>query len=360
MEVPSGVSQTPAAAPVLVGVLYDFPQADGGALFEEALRLGIGEVAARGRLDREIELMARQSRGLPAGTAHDVEVTFGELVDTGALAVIGPSVSDNGLVVRDLADRAGVPCINYTGGEQTRSRFMFHYQVGSLQEEPVVMAHYVQRAGHETVGVVHDHSPVGRAYAEAFAEACAHSGLETTGSAAVPPLADDISATVGRLRTTRPDCLVYLGLGVAARALSVALSSEGWTVPVVSNSALMFGYARRDWRPGWEGWVYVDTLSDENSVRAKLAGHAARAAAGPIGVAAYDMGRLLAEGVARASHLTRDGLREALENVKQLPAASGMDGTTMGFGAWDHGALKGRYLVLRSWRDGKSVQVKGR
>jgi hypothetical protein len=29
----------------------------------------------------------------------------------------------------------------------------------------------------------------------------------------------------------------------------------------------------------------------------------------------------------------------------------------MGFGRWDRGALKGRYLVLRSWRDGASVDV---
>ena len=40
-----------------------------------------------------------------------------------------------------------------------------------------------------------------------------------------------------------------------------------------------------------------------------------------------------------------------------MPAASGMDGTTMGFGHYDHGALKGRYLVLRQWLDGKTVQV---
>ena len=32
-------------------------------------------------------------------------------------------------------------------------------------------------------------------------------------------------------------------------------------------------------------------------------------------------------------------------------------GTIMGFGRWDRGALKGRYLVLRSWRDGASVDV---
>ena len=29
----------------------------------------------------------------------------------------------------------------------------------------------------------------------------------------------------------------------------------------------------------------------------------------------------------------------------------------MGFGGWDHAALKGPYLVLRSWREGRTVQV---
>ena len=34
------------AAPILVGLLFDFPQADGGASFEEAVRLGLDEIAA--------------------------------------------------------------------------------------------------------------------------------------------------------------------------------------------------------------------------------------------------------------------------------------------------------------------------
>jgi hypothetical protein len=63
------------------------------------------------------------------------------------------------------------------------------------------------------------------------------------------------------------------------------------------------------------------------------------------------------EAIARAGHLTRSGLKEGLERVKQLPATSGVDGTMMGFGTYDHAALKGRYLVLREWRDGRTVQV---
>ena len=69
------------------------------------------------------------------------------------------------------------------------------------------------------------------------------------------------------------------------------------------------------------------------------------------------MGRLLGEGIARCRPSTRDGIREGLERVKQLPATSGREGTMMGFGSWDHAALKGPYLVLRTWREGRTVQV---
>ena len=56
-------------------------------------------------------------------------------------------------------------------------------------------------------------------------------------------------------------------------------------------------------------------------------------------------------------HLTGDGVKEGLEEVKRLPAATGYEGTTMGFGNYDHAALKGGYLVLRQWKDGKTVEL---
>ena len=348
------MSEQAGPAPIVLGVLYDFPQGDGGALFEDALRLGLE--AGRGP-DRPVELLACHARGLPSGTAHEIEQSFAELADAGVLAVLGPSISDNALIVRDLAAGRAVPCLNYSGGERTRGEWMFHYQVGSLEEEPVVLATHLAGRSATTVALAHDHSAVGRGYAEAFAEACASKGIELVASSPVSPLAEDLGPVVRRLRTADPQFVCYLGLGVAARALALALQTERWGVPVVANSALMFGYARRDWREGWDGWVYVDTVSDANTARATLREASPRSAAGPIGVAAYDMGRLLGEALARAAHLTRDGVREALEHVKALPAASGVEGTVMGFGAWDHGALKGPYLVLRSWREGRTLEL---
>src|SRR4051794_19909888 len=248
-------------APIRIGLLYDFPQHDGGDSFATAVQLGGHRVVASGRLDRPVELVRRLAAGLPSGTAWDVERAFAELEEEGVLAIVGPSISDNGIVARDLADRARLPCINYTGGAITRSEFMLHYQVGSLEEEPALLADHLAATGRRRVAIIHDRSPVGSGYARWFDVARAPLGIELTGRADIAPLAEDATAVVEQLAAGGPDALVYLGLGVAARTVAVAVAGAGWGVPVVANSALMFGYGQRDWRAGWEGWVYVDTVS---------------------------------------------------------------------------------------------------
>jgi ABC-type branched-subunit amino acid transport system substrate-binding protein len=345
----------PEPDPIIVGLLFDFPQGDGGDSIETAVRMGLEDAVAGGGLDRPVTFVRELSRGLPLGSAAALERSFASLVHADVLAVVGPSISDNGLIARDLADEAQIPCINYTGGELTRSAWMFHYQVGSLEEEPVVLAEMLEGRGLHRVAVVYDASPVGRRYVESFEAARSRLGLVTTASAAISPVSTDAADVVGRLRSSSPDALMYLGLGMAARTVALALEADGWKLPVVANSALMFGYARPDWRPGWEGWVYVDTVADDNPGRQALAARSRATAAGPVGVAAYDIGRLLGEALARCQHLTRHGVRDALESVKRLPATSGSPGTIMGFGCWDHAALKGPYLVLRQWHDGKTV-----
>jgi hypothetical protein len=184
--------------------------------------------------------------------------------------------------------------------------------------------------------------------------------MSVVASVAVDPLADTADGLDGalkRVRPAEPGALCYLGMGVAARGLAYAVDEAKWKVPVVANSALMFAYLHRDWRALWEGWTYVDTLSDTNLTLAELRGRDRKTGGGPVGVAAYDIGRLLGAGLARTTHLTREGLRLGLEGVKRLPASSGREGTAMGFGNYDHAALKGPYLVLRRWQDGRSVEL---
>src|SRR3954468_21693469 len=148
-------------APIRLGLLFDFPQHDGGQSMEVAVKRGWDDVAAArpGVIDRDVDFARVLTDGLPGGTAAAVEDGFAALASDGVLAIVGPSISDNGIIVRDLADGAELPCINYTGGAITRSEFMFHYQVGSLEEEPAVLAAHLRDRGLRRPAIVHDRSP---------------------------------------------------------------------------------------------------------------------------------------------------------------------------------------------------------
>jgi hypothetical protein len=141
---------------------------------------------------------------------------------------------------------------------------------------------------------------------------------------------------------------------MSARGLSLAMGGRPW--PVVTNSALMFAHGNPDWRKEIDGWVYVDAYDEANEVRRALFEKLDVPEAVGMGpIATYDMGRLVGFGLAHAAEVTRAGVRDGLERVKQVPSALGSPGTIMGFGNWKHNALEGGYLVLRQWRDGRSV-----
>jgi ABC-type branched-subunit amino acid transport system substrate-binding protein len=344
--------------PLTVGLLVDHPTA-GGAAFTAVVRRAFADVRLSGRLRHELHLVEEQADGLPQGSAAAVEAAFARLRAQQAIAVIGPAITDNALVVRDLAEAARLPCVNWTGGERTRGEWMFHYQVGSLEEEPGFLALHLAAERVRRVAVVGDDSIVGRRYQEFFASAAPRCGLDTAEFVVLPQDGrDELDPVVERLRAAAPDAVLYLGLWSCAHALAVALSRAAWRPRVlVANSALMYGHASAAWARAWQGWRYVDAYSESNPVLRELVQRVGPGVAAVTAAAAYDMGRLVAEGIAAATDPDGPAVKLGLERVKQIPAALGADGTTMGFGVWERAALKGRYLVLREWRDGASLEV---
>ena len=353
------------AAPIKVGVLNDLAEgpstdlAAGGGV-EHYLRVAIDEVRATGRLDRDVELITAYGLGLPRGTAAAVERAYAELVAQDVLVVVGPAIGDNALVATPLADAACVPTIHWAGTGKARSEWMFHLQVGSHEDEAAVLVRQIVTTGARSVGLVYDRSPIGKRYAAYLESECEVHGLEITGRRTVSPVVGEASAEVGAVMATAPDALVYLGLGLSGRAVAAAKRAAGWDAPAYMNSAGMFGHVP-EVGADLDGWTYVDMYSDTNTTLAALRERLGpdhgpeRAGASP--AYGYDLGQLVAEGLARAPELTRAGVRDGLELIKWVPAVEGHEGTMLSFGTQDRGALHGRYLVLRRWDQGTSVQV---
>lgn len=345
------------AAPMRVGILNDMSSGPPGpAEVESWLRLAADELIANGRLDRDVEFVHGWGLGLPSGTAAAVEHAFHGLAEKDVLLIIGPAIGDNALVATPLAEKYGIPTLNWAGAERARSHYMFHLQVGSHEDESIVLARHMRALGATRVAVAYDRSPIGRRHLQFLQAEADIIGLKIGAAAALAPLAEDAQGEIAQLLDARPDGMIYLGLGIAAQAVAISLTATGWSGPRAMNTAGMRGYAPV-FAKAIDGWIYVDMHDDSNRTLNDLCARRALPPRARLAAAkGYDLGRLMAEGLARAPERTREGVRAGLEQIKWLPAAEGFEGTQLGFGTFDRGALHGRYLVLRQWRDGNSFQ----
>jgi len=346
------------ANPLRVGILNEMSDGPPGPVdIEQWLRLAVDECIAAGRIDRPVEFVHAWGLGLPPGTAAAVERSYAKLADEDALLIVGPAIGDNALVATPLAENRRVPTINWAGSERARGTYMFHLQVGSHEDESIVLARHMHGLTSKRLGIFYDRSPIGRRHLQFLQAEAEILGLPIASTVSLSPLAQNAAAEASHVLDARPDAILYLGLGISAPAVANALTARGWDGPRAMNTAGIRGYAP-DFRKLIDGWIYVDMFSDRNTTLSALCKRLNVPQLGSLSAAkGYDLGRLVAEGLARATEYTRDGIKEGLEQIKWLPAAEGHEGTLLGFGNCDRGALHGRYLVLRQWRNDQSIEI---
>lgn len=359
----------PAVVPVVVkvGILNDMADlgADPGTEAEAPvpgdlsgwIEREVAAVQAAGRLDAEIEFIHAYALGLPSGTAESVELAYRQLVDSGVSLIVGPAIGDNALVVTPLAEQLRMPTINWAAAERARGRWMFQHQAGSHEDESLVIARHMATLGCRRIAVAYDPSPVGTRQLKYLESEARVLGVAICAREGLSPLAEDAAPAMDRMLAHDPDGFVYLGSGQSAPAIARALDRAGWDGPRIMNMAGLRGY-QEDFVRACDGWFYVDVHSDGNTtLRAVMASCHAPPRQAPAVAKGHDIGRLVAEGLARATDFGREGVRLGLEQVKWLPAAEGHEGTLLGFGVHDRGALHGRYLVMRQWLGGETREV---
>lgn len=132
-------------ARIRVGVLNDMSDAPPSPFdLTPWLQREVAAVQASGRLDAEVEFIHAYGLGLPAGSAAAVERALMELVRQDAVLIAGPAIGDNALAATPWVEREQVPTINWAGAERARGNYMFHLQVGSHEDESLVMARYLK------------------------------------------------------------------------------------------------------------------------------------------------------------------------------------------------------------------------
>lgn len=343
-----------SVAPLKVGLLNDYPtrsDTDNDTL--DAIRLVFEEAVAAGVLDRPVELVQRNVVGLPNGSYHAVERAYDELVDEGCLVIFGPYVSDNAVPLREHADRvAKVPNIILSGSEGALGEWSFALNNGSMPEEGRMLAAVLRGDGHRRIAIAYEASLIGKEYLSYAEQAYADAGLVVVATVPIPQVEADKVDAVKELRAATPDAVVHVGFGHGLWGFNEGLAAADWDPPRYTTTAFEMAHINDDWMRHLAGWIGLDSYDERNEVGQAFldrfeARYGRRRGYFMPGLC-HDVAAVIVRGLAGARPLTGAGVKEAIENVKLVPSASGAPGTCLRFGRYIRQGWMGvDYLVAR-------------
>lgn len=352
------MSYESTANPIKLGYLMDFvlpeeyPE-DNRLDLTQSLELIFDRGFREGVIDRPIEIVYREVEGLPKGSAKAVIDAYGELVDEGCLAIFGPFITDNAEPTKvEIERRFEVPAISVTGSEAWLGPWTFSLPMGSLTDEPVFWVEQMVAAGYQTVGALVERSQPAHTYITNFRAACERSGIRIVAEQSIPQTAQDITEQVTRLHEVKPDAIVHCGFGFGMAMVNMVLATLDWDPPRFMSTAFENAWLNDLLWQAMLGWTGVDQYDEANPVGQQLLDEFNEAYGRRpeycVPVVNFDIANALLRAFADAHPLTPDGVREALERVKMIPAASGSPGTYVSFGNWMHRGWVGPgYLVSR-------------
>ncbi len=352
------MSYESTAEPIRLGYLFDFRlpeyypkemRADLTQTFELVFNEGLKQKV----IDRPVQIVFREVEGLPKGTVKAVIDAYGELVDEGCLAIFGPSISDNAVPTREaIEQRFHVPAISVTGTEDWLGEWTFSFPMGSLTDEPIFWTQLLAKGGHGEVGVLVEQSLVGETYLESFQSACRGAGIRIVATERIAQTAQDVAGAIRKVHGAKPSALVHCGFGFGILHVNSALAELGWDPPRFTSTAFENAWISPVLWQALMGWTGLDQYDESNLVGQRFLDEYKEAYGRRpeycLTVVNRDIATVILRAFADARPLSPRGVREALERVKMIPAASGAPGTMLRFGKWSHRAWMGAgYLVAR-------------
>src|SRR5215468_9444955 len=357
------------AEPIKLGYLFDFklPPYYPKEMRDDLTRpfeIVFEEGRKQGILDRPVEIVFREVEGLPKGTVKAVIDAYGELVDEGCLAIFGPSITDNAVPTREaIEQRFRVPAVSVTGSDDWLGEWTFAFPMGSLTEEPLFWVDLLAKGEPMEVGVLVEQSLVGESYAKSFRSACRGTDIRIVAEERIAQTAQDVGDALRRVHDAKPSALVHCGFGFGILHVNTVLESLGWDPPRYTSTAFENAWINPVLWKAFLGWTGIDQYDEGNPVGQRfLDQYEAACGRRPqycLPVVNRDIATVLLRAFADAHPLSPRGVKEALERVKMLPAATGAPGTRVSFGKWTHrGWVGAGYLVARELDpDGKTARL---
>jgi ABC-type branched-subunit amino acid transport system substrate-binding protein len=344
--------------PIKFGILLDTKIADGldpdvRSDMKQPFELIFDDAYNEGVLDRKVEILYREVDGLPRGTVKAVVDAYGELVEEGCIAVYGPHVSENVAAVRDAIERDfRVPSLGVYGSDDGLGKWTFALPNGSMTDEPIIWAHLIAKSGHRRAGVLVERSFTGQEHLRSFKKACRDEGITIVAEESIAQTGRGLKDEVFKLHESGATAIALCGYGMGILNINEALAELNWDPPRYTGTALEDPYVVPDLWDSLVGWIGLEQYDEGNIVGQRFLDRYqevyGRRPEYFAPVIARDAAAVFLDAFVNAEPLSPRGVRDALERVKMLPAASGSPGTRISFGKWSRqGWMGAGYLVAR-------------
>lgn len=346
--------------PVKIGILIDMDLNQLLADWIDPTILAIEDALNEGVWSRSpVQLVIADARGLPRENHRKVLAGYRWLAEEGCVVILGPMISDNCLVVQDLANELKVPCIGWTGAHRFASDYCFTVANGDIPTEGVMCAQWLHGHGHRKVGMFWEAGSSGRDYADFFRYTAMQLGITITREVMLEPNPRGLQDHLEQMREMGTEALYYGGYGYSTFHFAAALRALGWDPPRVMGTAFMFYSNSNAWAEGLEGWHGVDQLGEDganpnyNAMIQRMEARFGRSTGNVVVALAYDTARAAIHGIANAAIPEPRWVKDGLERIRWMPATNGGPSCYIQFGPHDHKGYKGDFITIRELRGGE-------
>ncbi len=359
------------SAPTRVGFLIDLKPLFSGKsekilkLTLDSFQLAFDEALEDGVIDRPVEIIVEETDGLPTGSVHAVVNGWKSLVAKGAVAIIGPQASENMIALREYVETEGrVPTLVWPGTDRQYGEWIFGLTNGSLSEEPYLMANYLAHQGITKVAVIYEDAHIGREYLSFFREACKYEKIRIVHQEEISQIQEDLSGPVRELKAAGAEGIAYLGFGHPAVRVNAELKKIGWDPHRIMNTAFLTAPFTAHGMKALKGWAGIDQYDEENEIGQSVINRFEKRygfrPANFFVPLCHDTANIIAYAISRGHPISPSGLKQGLERIKMLPAATGGAGTLISFAPYVRRAWLGpNYLVVRKATTDEDVTVFG-
>lgn len=264
--------------------------------------------------------------------------------------VLGSTTTPNSLAMIDVAAESKTPMISWAASSRIvepvdeKKRWVFKTPQNDQQMATAIIEHMTNH-GVKTVGFIGFADAYGEGWWEQFNTLAEVRGLKVVSSQRYNRTDTSVTGQVLQLMSARPDAILIAGSGTPAALPQKTLKERGYTGKIYQTHGVANNDFLRVCGRDCEGTflpagpvLVAEQLPDDNPVKASALAYinAYEAAHGKgsvstFGAHAWDSGVLLQAAVPEALKVAQPGtpefraaLRDALENVKEVPGAHGI------------------------------------